>query len=261
MPAWLGPALQGAAGAAGAIYGGNQAKDQAAENWRRQRQMARTRIQWMAQDAKKAGIHPLAAIAGGLPNYQNVQVTDGGYAAAGSALGQGISGAISAQKSANDPHTKRMKELELAQAEADLAQTQTATAQMMRPGLGADYGTGSGVGGTTGKEWARLMEELGLINVADARSPEEDLWQKFLEGDLSPFVTQLLVKNVTKNPTLKQIHYDAPQWAAKQLLELVRKYGPKGKKRLKTEILDFKAAIDPKKRSEGDYSSHPFSFK
>jgi len=93
-----------------------------------QKEFAQQGVQWRVADAKKAGIHPLAALGASLVNYQPQQVGYSGgsktrnkIAAIARTMGVGIQSAV------NKVADKKMRQLQLEkeQAEIDLIKAQT----------------------------------------------------------------------------------------------------------------------------------------
>lgn len=125
-------ALPGIVSGIGSIFGGifgNSAKKKAiaAENERNdknialQREFAQSGIQWKVQDAKAAGIHPLAALGAQTHSFQPVQI-DGALHASNpigeaiSASGQDLARAMDATRTAGqkaDAYTKTVQDLTL----------------------------------------------------------------------------------------------------------------------------------------------------
>lgn len=88
------PALIGAgASLIGGLFGQSQQNARAAENDRLQREFAQSGIQWKVEDARKAGIHPLAALGAQTHSYTPQTVGDSispAFAAAGQDISRGI---------------------------------------------------------------------------------------------------------------------------------------------------------------------------
>lgn len=109
-------------GAAGSIFGGLLGASQASKDRAFQKKFAQNGIQWRAADARKAGIHPLAALGASTPSY--TPVGDGGL---GSAIAQGTAALGDAVNSGtakkNDPVTQ--SQLEVNRAQTDLLKAQT----------------------------------------------------------------------------------------------------------------------------------------
>ncbi|QXP44214.1 MAG: DNA pilot protein [Arizlama microvirus] len=84
-----------AAGAslAGGLLSRKSANDSADQNVKMQREFAQKGIQWKVADAKKAGLHPLAALGAQTTSFSPVSISDG-MGAAVSNMGQDISRAM-----------------------------------------------------------------------------------------------------------------------------------------------------------------------
>jgi hypothetical protein len=61
--------LQGI-GAVGSLFGGSSGRGQATQNFLWQRRFAKNAVRWRAEDAKRAGLHPLWAMGASVPSFQ-----------------------------------------------------------------------------------------------------------------------------------------------------------------------------------------------
>lgn len=88
-------------GAMSALTGGKSASDQAYDNMKMQRVFAKNGVRWKVADAKKAGVHPLAALGANTVSYipQSVGDTRGSDYGITQA-GQNIARAVSAKQTA-----------------------------------------------------------------------------------------------------------------------------------------------------------------
>lgn len=92
----------GLLGDIGGIIGGfvdrNEAnkRAEADRNW--QREVMQNQLQWKAADARKAGLHPLAAIGGGAYSASPSSIPSSGFAQSLGKLGEGIGDAFAAYK-------------------------------------------------------------------------------------------------------------------------------------------------------------------
>lgn len=127
MPAWLPAALT----AGGSLLGGLFARSEAskANAWTEYHNARR--VQTLAADAKKAGVHPLAAIAGGLPSYQAAVPQTGSYVS--DALQGAASGVKDAQNRRDTKEARRLSN-KLTQAEIDLIEAQRKTLERQAEG-------------------------------------------------------------------------------------------------------------------------------
>lgn len=80
-------AIGGLAGSALSGLFGNKAADKQAKL---QTQFAKNAIQWKVEDAKKAGVHPLAALGATTSSYAPVTVGGGDFTQAGQSLGRAL---------------------------------------------------------------------------------------------------------------------------------------------------------------------------
>lgn len=101
------------------ILGNNSASDAAEKNLYYQKEFAQNGIRWRVEDAKAAGIHPLAVLGAHVTPYQPVfQGSDF------SDMGQNIQRAIDAKKT---PAERALVDLQLEQARANIEQTKAQT--------------------------------------------------------------------------------------------------------------------------------------
>lgn len=127
----LGPIIAAGASLLGGYLQNKQADKQSAQ----QKEFAQSGIQWKVEDAKKAGIAPLAALGANTISYTPQAVGDSGVGAAG----QDISRAIDATRSPgqrSDAYTRtaQMLELERGGLQNDLLRSQIA--KLNQPGHG-----------------------------------------------------------------------------------------------------------------------------
>lgn len=120
----LGEALSFVTGPIGA-YWDKQANKNAADhaarmNYAQQKEFAQSGIQWKVEDAKKAGIHPLAALGASTPTTGGTHTVGGGGSDLGSSLasmGQSVGRAIQASSSADQ---RMMTKLQIQNAQTEL---------------------------------------------------------------------------------------------------------------------------------------------
>lgn len=112
------PAIAGALIGAGAnVIGGIASHFSGRSQASMQKRFAKRGISWRVKDAKRAGLHPLYALGAQVPSYSPVSDSLGESL---SAAGQNIGSAIAARMT---PIQKKLVDLELAQAEANLNKT------------------------------------------------------------------------------------------------------------------------------------------
>lgn len=121
----------------GSIFGGLLGSKDAEKDRQLQLDMAKNRISWTAADARKAGIHPLAALGASYPGYTPV----------GSPLGQGVARGAEHLGRAADQATKKSDPVAAsairvndAQARLLEAQAQTLTLETKLAAIGATSG-------------------------------------------------------------------------------------------------------------------------
>lgn len=214
-------------GAAGSIIGGLLGQN--TDNTLERIQLKRA-VTLRAEDARNAGIHPLAALGAGWPNYQSQQPSN--------SLGNGISNAASMLGQAIDKHLVRRAaeaEVESQEASAEVLRAQAverlASARRLTTGTttGAEsYGTpeandtvvGWNIGDPT--ETSRKIANVGeafvsttapdgssaiVPNMETASDPETDLWTAAVHGQFRNRVAEIYNKNTTaeEREALKQI--------------------------------------------------------
>lgn len=106
----LGPLISAGSSLIGGILGNQQANKQA----KLQKEFAQSGIQWKVEDAKKAGIHPLAALGAQTTSYAPVSVGGPSIASGLANAGQDIARGIDATRSATarvDAYTKTIQDL------------------------------------------------------------------------------------------------------------------------------------------------------
>lgn len=107
--------LAALASLAGNVAGGIMADRAKSKDIKLQKEFAQSGIQWKVEDAKKAGIHPLAALGAQTTSYAPVSV-GGGLPSALAAGGQDISRAINATRPESarlDAYSKTVQDLNL----------------------------------------------------------------------------------------------------------------------------------------------------
>nr|QJB21721.1 MAG: DNA pilot protein [Microvirus sp.] len=100
----------------------NAAAHAARENYSQQKEFAQNGIQWKVEDAKKAGLHPLAALGASTATTGGTNVVGGGSAGGDLArslgdMGQNVSRAVAASATADQ---REMSRLQIANARAEL---------------------------------------------------------------------------------------------------------------------------------------------
>jgi hypothetical protein len=95
-----------------------------------QRQFAKNAIQWKAEDAKKAGIHPIYAMGANTVSYQPQQVGDMGIAAAGQDIGRAIDTGLTS----NERISSRLSSLQIQRAELENLKLASEIQLMKQPG-------------------------------------------------------------------------------------------------------------------------------
>lgn len=125
----------------GGILGNKSASKAADKNAALQKEFAQSGIQWKVEDAKKAGVHPLAALGANTVSFTPSYV-GGDYSSlerAGQNIGQAIDRTATASQKL-DVFTEKMQSLQLQKAELEnqaLASNIAVTNQQLRPPMAA----------------------------------------------------------------------------------------------------------------------------
>lgn len=121
-------------GAGSSLLGGLLGKDEAKKNMQMQLAFAKNSIQWKAQDAAKAGIHPLYAMGAPTMSFQNVV---SGMPEAVANAGQDISRAVGAAMDGGqkaDAYTTALRALQLQRGGLENELLRTQIAKLNAPG-------------------------------------------------------------------------------------------------------------------------------
>lgn len=114
----LGEIISAGANLIGGILGNNQEEENNKRNIQLQKDFAQQGVRWKVEDAKAAGLHPLAAL--GAQTHSFAPVSVGNSLASGiSGAGQDISRAINSTRSTGermDAYTKTLQDLQLTRA-------------------------------------------------------------------------------------------------------------------------------------------------
>jgi hypothetical protein len=90
-----GSIISGVSSLGGALLGAKSQESASDKNTQYQKEFAQKGIQWKVEDAKKAGIHPLAALGANTTSYSPSYVGSNHLPNALAKTGQDISGAVS----------------------------------------------------------------------------------------------------------------------------------------------------------------------
>lgn len=127
----FGGIASGVLGALGGALDASHDRDLARMNQNWQREVYQNQIQWKAADARKAGLHPLAALGGGAYSASNVASSPGSsYASSLGKLGQSIGDAFTAYMTRDEAAalaaSEKQKADDKAAADVGLVKAQTA---------------------------------------------------------------------------------------------------------------------------------------
>lgn len=125
----LGELISAGASLIGGLFGNQQKKEGQEREIELQREFAQNGLRWKVEDAQRAGIHPLAALGATGASYSPVGLGDNDYSAVGSSVGQDISRAVDATRTAPErmgaiSHKMEALGLERASLENDLLRAQ-----------------------------------------------------------------------------------------------------------------------------------------
>lgn len=112
-------------GIAGSFADRKQQQKQFEQNYKNQKEFAQNSIQWRVEDAKKAGLHPLAALGMASGSYTPTSYNSN-YAQSGAMLGDAISGLGQAL----DKNSRRMSDLQV-----QLLESQVESQKLQNQGL------------------------------------------------------------------------------------------------------------------------------
>lgn len=132
----LGGLIGAGASLLGGILGNKSAKKADEANYQRQKEFAKNGISWKVEDAKRAGIAPLAALGSNLISYSPQSIGGGGDYGI-SAAGQDISRAIDAGRSPGqrvDAYTRTAQALELERGSLQNDLLRSQIAKLNQPG-------------------------------------------------------------------------------------------------------------------------------
>lgn len=121
-----------AGGIVGSILGNNAAKTA----WKQQKKFAQNSVQWRVEDAQKAGIHPVYALGGGMPQYSPMSVGDGGLASGIANAGQYLGAAADNIATQGDKTQKMLRALSIERAELENDLLRSQIARNNQPGWG-----------------------------------------------------------------------------------------------------------------------------
>lgn len=165
------------ASVAGNVIGGLLGNKQADKQAKLQKQFAQQGIQWKVADAKKAGIHPLAALGAQTMSYAPQQV-GGGLATGLANAGQDIARAVDATRSQTDKlgaYEKTIQDLNIQRMglENQLLSSQIAKVNQTGPKPGMPDGTDRFL--IEGQSNSPLVQPKPLDRIqADPSSPESE---------------------------------------------------------------------------------------
>lgn len=155
--------------AGASLLGGVMGSNEAAKNRKMQKEFAQNSVQWRVEDAKAAGIHPLAALGATGASYTPVSSGFGdSVAQAGAAIGQGVKSSHQAKGNAKKDSAQAaliQSTINTNQAQADLhrAQALNQTAQARNTAIGAKGGLNS------------TEPKPMYIRVVDPRDPKKEV--------------------------------------------------------------------------------------
>lgn len=128
---WIGPVIEAVQRRQFRTADNRIAANRATEEYEREKEFAQMGIRWKVEDAKAAGLHPLAALGAQTQSYapQSTFVSSAPYMADFSKMGQYINRAIGAGQTEEE---RRMKDAEIRRMEADAEYSELRNADLMR---------------------------------------------------------------------------------------------------------------------------------
>lgn len=128
MPAWLAPALTAAGSVVSSLFGSSSAEKANKQQIRAQQQANKyqkqynqNKIQWLVEDARKAGIHPLAALGSSVAGSFATPVAAYGSqpeSGVGDAVGAGMQALGQAMPMPQDPLAMQLQKAQIANVNA-----------------------------------------------------------------------------------------------------------------------------------------------
>lgn len=182
----------------------NQASDAFNQNARLQKEFAQNGIQWKVEDAKRAGIHPLAALGAQTASFSPVSVGGVDYSTFNDRMGQDISRAVAAtrpqaQRAADliqERQNLELNQITLDRARAglqnDLLNNQILSSQIGRLNS-AQIGPGMPNSSATRSQVVPARVTASQISDKSVTAgPAAPAWTKYNIGtDRSPYVVEL----------------------------------------------------------------------
>lgn len=110
---FLGGLISAGASLLGGALSNKNKSDTADQNIAMQKEFAQNGIQWRVEDAKKAGIAPLAALGANTVSFSPIDVGDTSFGPAISDMGQNIGRAVDASMDAGSRQQTRMNDLQI----------------------------------------------------------------------------------------------------------------------------------------------------
>lgn len=225
--------LGGIGSIASGLFGKSQAKQQA----NLQREFAKKGIQWKVADAKKAGVHPLAALGANTISYSPVSVGTPDFGAVGQDIGRAIDAGSTANQRASSLST-RLLEAQIRGQELDnngkqiqnaaLASETVRRSQVGPPMASLSGATNTGVAGqaTSKSSGLRLGSSGALPSFPGSAS--NDMGNAFGElledfAGAVNFRDSMSKMSANQKGALLQAVFPGFQWSA---MQLGRKYRP-----------------------------------
>lgn len=203
----LGEALLGGLGSVvTGLFGNSQAKKQA----NLQKEFAKKGIQWKVADAKKAGVHPLAALGANTVAYSPVSVGTPDFSSVGQDIGRAIDAGSTANQRAASLQTRimeaQLRGLELDNAGKAIQNTALASEGIRRSQVGPPMASvnGSTNTGVSGQATSKLVYAGEKLPGTPDYSPASDAEDEFGEAAGEVFGISKLAKMWDRMPTAQK---------------------------------------------------------
>lgn len=167
-PWWLVPAIETVTGIGGAIYSNRQNEQKEAKSAALQREFAQMGIRWRVEDAKAAGLHPLFALGGQLPQFSPAFSTDSVGPALANA-GQSVGRAIASQETTAE---RQAQALAMQLLESQIRETDARAGLARAETLRAFRDSGSGFPPVNMPEANLIGEAASTSGGAELRAPQ-----------------------------------------------------------------------------------------
>lgn len=181
----VGSGIIGGTSLLGGMMGSSSARAMANADWLRQKEVMQNAMQWRAEDAKKAGLHPLAALGAMLPGpTTTIPITDP-MGPAVAEMGQNIGNIVARAQ----PNWDRQRhEMDMALGAANLAESDARRQMYLSQAAQARQSSFSGLGVQADPELAgQVPFSGGIVNdIVNVKPPDVEVakrdWPSIISG-------------------------------------------------------------------------------